>query len=147
MDRDLRVWINEAQRTIARRFKWYRKTATLTAVGGTQTYTLPSDCLEPTNTVSFKPTGTSLNYPLEYRDQRNVRAQTYTWFETTEAIPRVWWTDGYPGTSTFTLGVYPTPSQGGSLIVPYYGIPADVEVDTTAGTATSIAVPEGFESL
>lgn len=146
-DRDLRVWLNEGQRELARRFKWYRRTGSISAVAGTQTYTLPSDALVITDPVVFTPTGTTLDYPMWYRDQRNIRAQTYTWFQTSEAVPAVWWTEGYPGTSTFTLGVYPTPAQTGTFKVPYYGIPADIPVETTAGSSTSIAVPEGYESL
>src|SRR5690606_31196859 len=43
--------------------------------------------------------------------------------------------------------VYPTPAQNGTFTVPYYGIPADVPVETTAGTTTTIAIPEGYEPL
>jgi hypothetical protein len=142
---DLRAWLNEAQREIATRFKWYRKNGTVSAVAGTQTYSLPSDCLFPYQ-ITYAQTGTGQAIPLEFTDRRNVAAEAYTQLTSARGVPTNYWTEGYPGTTTFKLSVFPTPTTSADFRVDYYGVPADWSV-TGSDDDDNILVPNGYESL
>lgn len=144
-DAQIRRWINEAMRDIATRIRWYRTSSTIAAVAGTQTYNFAADCLE-VHAVGYQRTGDTQMYDLEYVDLRNLKSETYTHLHTSEGTPQVFWTWGYPGSATFDLGLYPTPSAAGTITVHYYAVPDELNTDTSDAN-TAVEVPMGYERL
>ena len=143
-DQDLRQWANEAARDIATRIPWYRKTGTVSAVAGTQEYSLPSDAVG-VHAVRYVQTGTSNAYDLEYYHYRNMAQSLGPYLTTSAGTPRLYWTWGYPGSTTFKLNVAPVPSAAGTFTIHYYGVPTDMTTATTGSDSTGVTVPEGYE--
>lgn len=146
LDESIRSWINDACREIARRARWKRKTGSVTAVAGTQEYSLPSDALE-VHMVRYKATGDDNVIDLQYNDYKDVIAKSQTAFVIAQSRPAMWYTWGYPGTSTFLLGVFPTPSEAGTFTVHYYGLPTELSITGSQDDGTNIDVPLGWEDV
>jgi len=143
-DAQLRRWANEAQRDIARRIRWKRATGSVSAVADQQEYNLPADCLE-VHAVRYSRTGDNQVYDLHYEDYRFVASQSYTHLTITTNTPVLYWTWGYPGSTTFKMSTYPTPSAAGTFTVHYYAVPSDLSTTGSADTS-NVAIPEGYES-
>jgi hypothetical protein len=144
-DDSLRSWSNDACREIARRARWKRASGTIAAVAGTQEYNLASDCLE-VHMVRYVATGDTHVHDLQYNDYKDVIAKSQTSFSIASSRPALWYTWGYPGTSTFKLGVFPKPAEAGTFTVHYYASPTDISIEGTADT-TAIDVPMGWEDV
>lgn len=142
-DPQLRRWLNEAQRDIARRVPWFRLEATESAVAGTQTYDAPVTAVM-IHDIRYETTGSDRPYPLDYMPQANVARQMGPMLTTSRGIPSVFWTGGFPGALTFSVA--PIPSSAGTFTIFYYAIPADYTDYSNDDETDSILVPEGFES-
>lgn len=70
-DGEIRRWINDGARDIARKCETLLATANITGVAGTQTYAMPTNVIR-VHRVEWKATGDSAIYPLEYRDYNNA---------------------------------------------------------------------------
>lgn len=137
---EIRRWVNEGARDIARRAECLVDQATLTVSQGEQTHSAPMDAVR-LHRVEWHPTGQTTKYPLEYRDY-NSMDQVWSISQTiTEGYPQYWTLWGYPG--ALNIMVYPKPSTGGSLLVFYYRLPADLATDGT-DDAQNIDIPEGW---
>lgn len=143
-DIELRTWINEGAREIARRTEALRTSSTIAVLANTQDYTAPTDCIRM-HRLEFKPTGQTQRMPLQYRDRQ---AMDVVW-GTHSAITVSYWPEyysmwGLPPTMTIT--VYPTPSGAGTLYAYYYKLPTALSTSGSA-SATTLDVPEGWEDL
>jgi hypothetical protein len=143
-DEEIRAWVNEGAREVARRTEALRTSTTIAVTAGTQDYTAPVDSVR-VHRLEWKPTGSSQRVPLVYRDRQ---AMDVVW-GTHQAITESWWPEWYsmwgvPPTMTITL--YPTPTSAGSLYCYYYKLPAALSVTGTAAT-TTLDIPEGWEDL
>lgn len=137
-DVQLRRWLNEAIRDIARRTHLYTDTDTIAVTGGTGEYTVAADVLR-INSVYFTPDGESRKMPVEAR----------AW----EAMDNVWWDaqdreSGWPAYYTtygfapvLKLKLFPIPSGDGDLTLHVARLPA--ALDVAAGTG-NIEVIEGW---
>lgn len=143
-DIELRRWINDAQRDIARRIPWYRKKDTASATASTQEHNAPSDCISIME-VSWTQTGTTRVIPLEQYDFSNVAFTMTPRLTSATGTPRYFYTWGYPGTSTFKVNLIPTPTVAGTLTYHYYGMPADYSTSDTSSTSSNVLVPTGYE--
>jgi hypothetical protein len=141
-DVELTRWLNEGLRDIARRAEVLQTTTNVTAVAGTQEYTLNTSTLTAMTRiyrVEFIPTGTTDHYPLEYRDFNSMDSVWWTQQETQSGYPYWFTLLGFP--PALKMIVYPTPSTGGTLKVFYYRTPAD------AASGDTVSIPEGWQDL
>jgi hypothetical protein len=138
-DVQLRRWLNEGIRDIARRTRHYWDTDTIDTAADDGEYTVAEDVLHIKH-VYFTPDGdTSRDIPLEPR--------------AFEAMNQVWWdrqdqSSGYPVffttfgyAPTLTIKLFPVPSVDGTLTLHVIRLPA--ELDVTSGTG-NIDVPTGW---
>jgi hypothetical protein len=141
-DAQLNGWVNDGAEDIARQTESLLAIGTVSAVAGTQTYSLASLTPSPIrlHRIEFQPTGLSTKYPLEYRD---FGVMDDTWGLTQSShtgIPRYWTAWGFH--PSMTLYLYPTPSQTGTIRLFYYRLPARRSND-----GDTIEVPDGWENL
>lgn len=143
-DVELRKWINDGQRDIARRIPWYRKSTTGAATASTQQFSFPSDAIRIDH-VSWRQSGTTRTIPLEEYDHKNVAWTMGAQLTSATGYPAFYWTSGYPGTSTFTINLVPIPQVTGILTYEYIGMPADYTTSDTSANSSNVLVPLGYE--
>jgi hypothetical protein len=145
-DNNLRRWINEGIRDIARRVEYAQTFADITAIISpvTREYTLATNVLR-VHRVEWRPTASGQIYPLAMMDYNVMDTLWATQQAVTVARPEAVSFWGYP--PTLKMVVYPAPQEAGSYRVFYYKVPtALVE---TAATDQNIAldIPMGWEDL
>lgn len=137
-DTELTRWINEGVREVCRRTECLRSQETISAVAGQATYALPADAIR-VHRVEYTQTGAITRYPLDPVEVNAVDA--LGWSNTqTRGIPQLFVTWGYPGAAD--LNVFPKPATGGSFLVWYYRLPAEVASDSD-----ELDMPEGWQDL
>jgi len=142
-DTELRRWINQGARDVARRTETLQTTADIPLTAGQQQYTAPADVLRIYR-VEYRDTGNRV-YGLEYRDYANADSVWWTAQLTVQSIPQMWTAWGFPPTLKIVL--YPIPGNTGtSLRVFYYQAPADLALDGTAAN-TTVPIPTGRDEL
>ena len=145
-DVDLRRWINEIMLDMARRTESLRGTYDQAAVAGTKAYTpawTSTTNMYRIYAIDFIPTGSTLTYPLEYRD-RNGATEVWGIMQDTQGTPAIWTSWGAP--PTISIQVYPSPSQAGTLRIYYYRLPTQLLTDGTQGAST-LDVVDGWEDV
>lgn len=141
---NLRTWIEEGTKEVARRTECLRKDSTIAVLADTQTVTGPPDMVRIYH-AQYEPTGDSNIYPLEYLDRKSLDPLWGTHQAiSTSAYPAYYTTWGVPPTLSITLA--PIPSEAGSLRVFYYRLPATIATDGTDDT-DAIDLPAGWEDL
>lgn len=141
----LRRYLNEAQRELARRSEALRKTTTTAVTAGTQGYTAPTD-MARIYLVEFYTSASGQRYWLEWRSRDCLNRMWGTSQITSSGYPEYWTLDGYPGGSA-TIQLYPTPSANGTLKVHYYMIPTDLATADTSNQSSNLTVPTGWEDV
>lgn len=139
-DAEVRRWIVEAARDVARRAETLLTTQDVTIVAATQEYALATDTLRVYR-AEWEPGGTSLRYPLEYRDFNSMDAVWGISKQVTQGYPYWFTLWGFPPNLKITF--YPKPSVAGKVVVFYYKLPADLATDGTADSS-NVDVPEGW---
>lgn len=142
-DETLREWINEGVGEIVRRTECQRTYATIPAVAGTQEYPGFNNTVR-IHAVNYTSTSSGRSYDLEYNDYKSVASVAWTTLATAEGTPSIYWTWGSP--PGLTIGLYPTPSQAGTIGVHYYRFATPLAINGSAA-ATSVDVPQGWEDL
>ncbi len=142
-DAQIRVWLNEGQREVARRSNWKRTDTTISVTAGTQYYVAPSAVIQILR-LEFKPTGSTQVYPLEYVE---INAMDVVWG--TGQTQRTGIPDTYTLVSANPLSIqlFPTPSQNGNLKLYYYSMPTDLATADTSDANDPLDVPTGWEDL
>lgn len=142
-DAEIRAWINEAVRDVARKTEALMTRAVVSVSAGDQDITMPTDILR-VQKVEWTEDGNDKVYTLELIDF--VAADSVWWTDQaiTESRPRMFTMRGYGGAHVGVL--YPKPSIGGDLIVHYYAVSSDLATDNTDDGET-LAIPAGFEDL
>lgn len=138
---ELRRWINEGMRDVARRTRCLASRSDVVAVAGTQEYTMPTDVVA-VHRVEYRATGNSQVYPLEYRDFESMDEVWWTHQSITQSTPAIWTQWGFP--PSLKLVVYPKPSIGGTFKVFYYRLPVAINTNGSED-ANTLEVPEGWE--
>lgn len=139
-DAEIRTWIVEGSRDLARRAETLQSTKSIATLAGTQTYTAPTDMIRISR-VEWTPSGTTNIYPLEGRMPNEMDVVWGIYQAQTSAYPSFYIPWGYP--PSVNLILYPVPSTAGSLTVWYFRLPADLATDGTADN-TNVDVPEGW---
>lgn len=143
-DSDIRRWINQGLRDVARRCEVLQGSTTVAAVAGTQTYALPTDAIRIYR-VEFSPDGDDGVHELQYEDYNNADALWGRYKTITQADPYIYTMWGFPPSLNMT--VYPTPSQAGTFTVYYYKLPTELAVTTTDDEDTEVDLPAGWEDV
>lgn len=145
-DAQVRRWINEGAREVARIGETLLSTGTVTAVAGTQTYAMSGLSPQPVRVhrAEFTPTASTQKYPLTFRQFQlmdDVWGQAQS---VTVGVPCYYTMWGY--FPSMTLYLYPTPSTGGTVKLFYYRLPTELAVDGT-GDASVVECPDGWEDV
>ena len=142
-DAEIRSWINEGARDVARRTETLQSTALINVDPNVQEYNLDGDYLR-VHRVEWRPNSSSQVYPLEYRDFNSMDAVWWSSQTTSKGYPSFYTMWGYPPSLKIIL--YPTSSEAGKLKMFYYLTPTDLATDGTAAGST-VKVPSGYEDL
>lgn len=139
-DVEIRRWLNDAARDVARRTESLQTTTPLAFAANDQSKTLPGDCIR-VHRVEWRATSQDQIYVLEFRDYNGMDQIWATSQVVTKGYPSHYTMWGYP--PSLTLLVYPTPSTGGTVKVFYYRLPADLATDGSAD-GQNLDIPEGW---
>lgn len=135
-DVQLRRWLNEAIRDVARRTRHFRDTDTIAVTADDGEYTVATDVLHIYH-VYFTPTGQSNLIPLEARAFEAMDAIWWDQQNQSAGYPAIWTTYGY--VPTLTIKLFPVPSVAGTLTLHIARMPA--ALDITDGTG-DVDAPE-----
>lgn len=142
-DVEIRRWINEAAKDIARRTESLQATASINSIASTQQYTAPVDTLRVYRVEYIDASNKST--VLEYRDFNNMDSVWWSSQLTVTGTPQLYTMWGFP--PTLKIVVYPTPqSSADAFKVYYYRTATELATDGTAGSST-VDVPTGREEL
>lgn len=139
----LRRWINEGVRDVARRTECLMMTDTVAGVIGQHDYTLPTDIVR-VHRVEWRPSSGDNIYPMQYVELKDGDHLWSTTRETQEGTPTTWTLWGF--SPSLKMLVYPTPAEAGNFQVWSYQMPANLAVDGTAA-GTTLGIPTGWEDL
>lgn len=142
-DAELRRWINEAARDIARRTETIQDRDTVSVLAGTQEYTLADDILR-VHRVEFVGTGDTAVHPMEYMDFNNMDQLWVTRKAQDRGTPRVFSLYGF--VPNLKIILYPISDRSGTLTVYSFRLPAELATDGSAASST-VEIPEGWEDL
>lgn len=142
LDTELRRWINEGAKDIARTTECLEDTATIVTTAGTFEYT-PTALSNAVklDTVEWGATGDERPEQLNYIDVHH-QGQIGWGTQYAEGQPALFTTHGFP--PNLKISLYPNPSVNGYMRVRYARLPAELTVDGTDGTST-VEVPEGWD--
>lgn len=143
-DTQIRRWLNDAVREIARRAEWKRayKDYAVDVSSEDQVVALDTNVLRVYR-VEWRPTAQSAVYRLEYRD---INAMDVIW-----GVYQEW--SGQPGWYTMinanplSILISPAATQDGHLRVFYYDMPTDLTTNAVTSASTALTVPTGWEDL
>ncbi len=139
---DLRRWLMEGVRDVARRAEVLQDTATISVTAGDNEYTVPSDVVRLYR-VLWVPDDSGSQYPLEYMDFNSMDSAGWTWTNA-EGYPSVFTLWGF--SPNLRIVLYPTPTQTGTLHIWYYRFPRNLSEDGGDDWAT-VDLPSGWEDL
>jgi hypothetical protein len=120
-DSDIRGWINEAMRDVARRTESLQESDDVTGTIGAHEYSVPSDTVR-VHMVEWRPTSGGV-YPMEATPIHVFKSSVPPQQEDSQGRPQIWTLWGYG--PTLKLLVYPTPAEAGSFRVYKYMMPPD----------------------
>lgn len=141
-DAQLRRWINEGARDVARRSESLMITDTVAGVIGQHDYTVPSDIVR-VHRVEWRPTSGGI-YTLQFVALKDGDHLWSTTREDTEGTPATWSLWGF--SPSLKLLVYPTPAEAGNFMLWSYQMPANLATDGSAAGST-LGIPTGWEDL
>lgn len=141
---ELRAWINDGVRDIARRTETILTfNASLPAIAGQAKYNLPFDVIR-VHRVEFVPDGSTQVYP--------VNASTY------DELDQVWGINqfqqnSYPSSyacwgapGSMTIQFFPVPATAGTFNLFYYAMPPNLKTDGSDDTK-ALVLPAGWDDL
>lgn len=142
-DQNIRQWINEAARDIARKTESLQDRDTIAAVVGQSEYSFGTDAIRIFR-VEFTPTGERTR-PLEYVDVKSLDNYGWDQRDRTDSYPQLFtvWGSG----RTLKLITFPSPSQAGSFTVWFYKVPVDLEVTTNADGNEQVEIPGNWDDI
>jgi hypothetical protein len=146
-DAELMKLLYEGAKDVARKSECLRTSATISAVAGTQSYTMATDIIRVHRVEHYNTGQSGSNVRrLLYVDRDSMDA--FWWNQqNTSGDPQVFTMWGYP--PSLSLVVYPVPVSAGTFTVYYYKLPTspgDFSNDTTT-KAANIDLPAGWEEL
>ena len=142
-DDELRRWINEGTRDVARRAEILFTTSDVAFGAGVQEVTAPTDVLR-IHRAEWRPTSQDQIWPLEYRDFHGMDSLWWTQQTVTQNTPMYFTLWGY--TPNLKIVLYPTPYEVGVVKIHYYKTPTEFALDGTED-GDSVDLPEGWADL
>lgn len=140
----IRKWINEGVRDVARRGEVVQARATIATVSGTQEYSLPTDIVR-IHRVEYQDASNQTT-ALEYRAFNNMD-EVWGTQQRIVSSSRPYWFTLWGTPPTLKIVVYPIPSTTSDTIrVFYYSTPADLATDGS-DDADTVTVPQGWEDM
>lgn len=143
-DTEIRRWLNEGVREVARRSEWKRASKDYNVDVSVEDQYVPLDTdVIRVYRVEWMPDGQTAIYRLEYRD---INAMDCIWgvYQTWAGVPG-WYT--MVNSNPLSIQLSPAPTVDGKLRVFFYKMPTDLATNTTAGASTVLDVPNGWEDL
>lgn len=142
-DTEIRRWMNQAVKDVARRTETLETTATIVLTVGVQQYTAPADVIRIYR-VEFIDASSNPTV-LEYRDFNNMDSVWWSNQLTSQSRPVLWTAWGFP--PALKLILYPLPDSSSTFIkVYYYKSPTELAIDGSTPT-TTLDIPNGWEEL
>lgn len=143
---ELKTWINDAVRDIARRTETILIfNSSMLAIVGQAKYNLPSDVIRM-HRVEFVPTNSNQVYPIiasTYDEMDQVWGINPT---TQNSYPSQYACWGTPG--NMTIQFYPVPAAGGIFNLYYYQMPQNLDTaDPGADDSKQLIIPQGWDDL
>lgn len=144
-DQDLRAWINEGARHIARNTLALEDRATIVGGVGTSEYLLPSSAIQITR-VEFTPSGANTQtYKVEYSDMKNLDNFGWSQRANTTYSPFVYTVVG--SGATLKLIVFPSQGAAGNFTVWYYRLPVALSETDATQQAVAVEIPQGYDDI
>lgn len=142
-DTDIREWLNEGARDIARKTETIEDRETIAGIVSTSEYTLPADTIRVYR-VEFTPTSERTR-KLTYVDVKAMDGFGWEQRDRTQSYPDIYtvWGSG----RTLKLIAFPAPSLAGNFTVWYYRLPAALEEENTTDQETDIEIPPGWDDI
>lgn len=137
---ELRRWIMEAAKDIARRTRCLRSSATVSSVAGQSEYTVSTRLVEVTH-ADYLASGWSAPRPLTYVDLHTKASFGYA----SAFYPQFFSMWGEPGALKVILHPAPAASSE-TLTLYYYRLPAEIDLAGTQDSNT-VEIPEGWDDL
>lgn len=125
----LRTWLNEGCKDIARRTFHYYDVQTLAVVNGTGDYVVNANVLR-INSTYFQPTGFTQKFPLQPRQWEGMDQIWYDQQDRAGGYPVVFAVRGY--SPQVTIKLFPVPTLNGTLFIHVARMPVDLDI--TGGT-------------
>ena len=142
-DVEIRRWINQGAREVARRTETLQDTRTQALTSGLQQYTAPNDAIRIYRVEYIE--GSTVR-ALEYRDYNNMDSVWWSSQLTIQGSPLLWTAWGFPPNLKAVL--YPIPSNSSASIkFYYYRHPISLAESTNADANTALDFPEGWEDI
>lgn len=127
----LRRWLNEGVKDIARRTFHYQDIDTIAVVASTGTYNAAADVLR-INQIYFSPTAdTTQKIPLQARAWEAMDNVWWNRQDLESGYPVMWATRGYSPSCQIKL--FPVPSVAGTLYLNVVRMPADLDISGGTG--------------
>lgn len=142
-DSEIRRWINQGARDIARKTETLLTTEEVAGVVGTASYVMPADIIR-VHRVEWITDSEDQTFPLEYRDYNNADGVWWTQQNQTEGVPFMFTMWGFP--PSLQLIIYPVPSDVGTIKIFYYRLSAELDLDGT-DSGVVVEIPEGWDDV
>lgn len=142
LDTELKGWINEGVRDVARRTESLQVYDTIAGIAGTHKYTLPTDIVRAT-ILEWVPDAGQV-FPMQYVPMHAFKQSVPATQEDTQGRPILWTIWGFG--PSMELFVYPTPGEAGDFRLYYYRMPADLATDGSDDSDT-LTIPSGWEDV
>lgn len=139
-DTQLRKWLNEANRDLARATRHLKDTVTIATVAGTYSYAVPSTVLA-IELAWYRDVAGNRHIPLVARHLESMDdVRGYQW--DLKGTPQFFATQGF--SPNLTLVVHPTPTvTGDSLVLHVARLPTAIDI-TGAGDASNVDTPTAW---
>jgi hypothetical protein len=139
-DAQLRRWINEGARDMARRTKHLKDTTTISTVSGTAEYTVDADVLEVEQ--AYYAPGDGRQVPLIARAWEGMNAVWGQYRDQQGGDPAMFTTWGF--SPNLKIRLFPVPSTSSKTVTLYVSrLPADLATDGSAN-GTAIDFPDAW---
>ncbi len=143
-DSEIRVWINDAVREIARTTETILEfRADLISIPNVARYALPADVIR-LHRIEYVPAGSNQTYFIElrtYDELDQVWGIQQTIQSSYPSYAAIW---GTPG--RMTVQFYPVPAQGGVFNLYYYRMPGNLNTDGSDANQ-QLQIPFGWDDL
>lgn len=142
-DRDIREWINEGSRDIARRTEALEDRESITIVVGTAEYSLPDSTIR-VHRVECTPTGADTTN-MEYVDIKDM--DSFGWRQRTMRQDRPYVYSIWGSGRALKLITFPVPAIAGSLTVWFYRLPTSLSETTLDDAGEEVEVPPAWDDI